>query len=127
MLAGSWPMSATAQWAPPTRCDQYGGYALDNCLDTAATAADTALNAAYAKAGTFIDASDGAAADKTAWHDALRAAQRAWIAYRDANCNADLIDAEWNSGSGANAAQKACVLAMTLARTDELTKRYTAN
>ncbi|WP_062227571.1 lysozyme inhibitor LprI family protein [Aureimonas frigidaquae] len=127
MAVGAWSQPARAQWAPSTDCDQYGGYELDNCLNDANTAADAALNAAYAKAGAYIDATQDIPADKTSWHDELRAAQRAWIAFRDANCAFDLIVAEWNSGSGANAAQKACVLAMTLARTDELTKRYTAN
>lgn len=121
-------LPADAQWAPATSCDDSAGYELENCLTKAITSADAALNAAYRKAEATIDAdTDMAAADKKTWQDNLVAAQRAWIAFRDTNCKFELIGAEWNNGSGTTSAQQACVLAMTLQRTDELTKRYTSN
>ncbi|MDI6025121.1 DUF1311 domain-containing protein [Corticibacterium sp. UT-5YL-CI-8] len=117
---------ASAQWAPSTSCDQFGGYELENCLNKALATADTALNDAYKKAEAAIAAdSDASADDKKAWLGNLVAAQRAWVAFRDANCKFDLIAAEWDSGSGTTSAQQACVLAATLARTTELQQRYT--
>lgn len=50
--------------------------------------------------------------------DTLRTAQRAWIAFRDAECG--LAYAMWGSGSMRNIAASACQLDMTAARTIEL-------
>lgn len=121
-------LPAAAQWAPATSCDQDAGYELENCLTAALASADAALNAAYEKALAAIAAdAETPAADKTSWKAELQAAERAWIAFRDANCKFALIGAEWHNGSGTTSAQQACVLAMTLQRADELTKRYTSN
>lgn len=121
-------LPAHAQWAPSTSCDQYGGYELENCLNAALKTADAALNAAYKAAEAAIQAdAQTSPGDKTTWQGELQAAQRAWLAFRDANCKPELIDAEWHDGSGATSAQQACVLTLTLSRTDELTKRYTSN
>ena len=122
------PFPAAAQSAPPTSCDQYGGYELENCLKTALSSADDALNAAYKNAQAAIEAdADTSSADKKTWQVNLLAAERAWIAFRDANCKFELIGAEWHDGSGTTSAQQACVLALTLQRSDELTKRYDPN
>ncbi len=125
---GLFSLPAAAQWAPTTSCDQNSGYELENCLKTALTEADTALNTAYKIAQAAIEAdAESTAAAKQAWQADLVAAQREWIAFRDANCKFELIAAEWHNGSGATSAQQACVLALTLQRTEELTKRYTLN
>lgn len=116
-------MPTTAQWAPQTACDPLGGYELENCLAKELTAADAKLNAAYQQALSAIAAGDTPAAQKVAWRDNLVAAQRAWLAYRDANCKFDLVGAEWNFGSGTTSAQQQCVLALTQARTSELIAR----
>ncbi|MEM9427653.1 MAG: lysozyme inhibitor LprI family protein [Pseudomonadota bacterium] len=50
--------------------------------------------------------------------ESLRAAQRAWIAFRDAECG--LAYAMWGSGSMRNIASSNCQLEMTAARTIEL-------
>ncbi len=122
------PLPAAAQWAPATSCDQSSGYELENCLKAALTEADTALNTAYKIAQAAIEAdAESSPAAKQAWQTDLVEAQRAWIAFRDANCKFELIAAEWHNGSGATSAQQACVLALTLQRTDELTKRYKLN
>ena len=47
--------------------------------------------------------------------DSLRAAQRAWIAFRDAECA--LAYAEWGSGSHRHIAGTACFAEMTMERT----------
>lgn len=49
---------------------------------------------------------------------ALRNAQRAWITYRDANC--ELAYAAWGSGSMRNIANTDCIMNMTAERTIEL-------
>lgn len=110
-----------------TTCDQYGGYEAENCLNDALATANDALNAAYQQAEAFIAGDpDTAAADKVTWKNDLIAAERAWVAYRDANCKFELIGAEWHNGSGTTAAQQDCVLTMTTQRTSELTERYSA-
>ena len=50
--------------------------------------------------------------------ESLREAQRAWIAFRDAECG--LAYAMWGSGSMRNIASASCQLEMTAARTIEL-------
>lgn len=114
---------AAAQWAPQTKCDSLGGYELENCLGKELTEADTKLNAAYQQALSAIAADDTPAGPKAAWRENMVAAQRAWLAYRDANCKFDLIGAEWHFGSGTTSAQQECVLALTQARTAELIAR----
>ncbi|MDP4021930.1 lysozyme inhibitor LprI family protein [Methylobacterium sp. NEAU 140] len=95
------------------------------CLHRALDEADARLNAAYRKALAVIDGDDRGmdAAAKAAWKAQLAAAQRAWIAFRDADCG-DLILSEWASGSGATGAQYACRYDRTVQRTADLLSRY---
>jgi uncharacterized protein YecT (DUF1311 family) len=78
------------------------------CTDTEMKLQDTRLNAAYAKAMGKLNERQ-----KTA----LRKAQRAWVAFRDADC-ASLWDDEWGSLSRVNA--NGCMLSRTVERTIEL-------
>jgi uncharacterized protein YecT (DUF1311 family) len=78
------------------------------CNNDEAAVQDKALNAAYRKA-----MKDLTAEQKTK----LQAAQRAWIAFRDAEC-ASYQDNDWGSISNINAA--ACLLRMTVQRTMDL-------
>jgi uncharacterized protein YecT (DUF1311 family) len=117
-----------AQWSPPTACDRFGGYEAQSCLSREMADADRKLNEAYRRAQAAIAADPQTPADqKAAWADNLTKAQRAWIAYRDADCLFELVGAEWHDGSGTTAAQQACVVDMTQRRTRELTDRYTSN
>lgn len=110
-----------------TTCDQYAGYEAETCLSDALASANDALNAAYQQAEAFIaEDQDTSAADKATWKNDLIAAERAWVAYRDANCKFELIGAEWHNGSGTTAAQQDCTLTMTTQRTSELNERYSA-
>lgn len=119
---------ALAQWSPPTTCDRFGGYEAQSCLTRELSQADTRLNEAYRRAQAAIAADPQTAADrKTVWQDNLTKAQRAWIAFRDADCLFELIGAEWHDGSGTTAAQQACVLDKTQRRAKELIDRYTSN
>ena len=87
--------------------------------------ADAKLNAAYKKALSVIDNDDREQDPKAkaTWKVQLAAAQRAWIAFRDADCG-DLIFSEWNNGSGTTAALYACRYDKTVQRTAEILSRY---
>lgn len=114
---------AQAQWNPKTSCDALDGYAMENCFAAELAEADKALNAAYQKALAAIGAASSPADAKATWRTDLIAAERAWVAYRDANCKFDLIGAEWNFGSGTTSAQQECLLAHTQSRTQEVLAR----
>ena len=76
---------------------------------------DARLNAAYAALMAIERAQDaeikelGSAAPSTA--EALRAMQRAWIAYRDAAC--DYERSQWGGGTGGGPASAACMMGLT--------------
>lgn len=70
---------------------------------------DAALNAAYAKAMAQLN-------DRQ--KNKLRVAQRAWIAFRNTDCQSQ-EDEDWGTISRVNAA--GCVLQRTLERLDDLT------
>lgn len=95
------------------------------CLDGEARWWDARLNAAYRAvmaAETAADAEGFAGAPSAA--TALRDAQRAWIAWRDAACA--YARAQWGGGTGAGPAGVQCVLALTGARALELEARAAA-
>ncbi len=83
--------------------------AMIDCRAGEAARWDRRLNAAYA-----ADMRSFSLADRTA----LQKAQRAWIAFRDANCAAYEDPTQWGSLSRVNAAD--CVLSMTARRALEL-------
>jgi uncharacterized protein YecT (DUF1311 family) len=128
LLLPSLSSPALAQWSPPTACDRLSGYEMQSCLTREMSQADMKLNEAYRRAQAAIVADPQTpAGQRTVWQDNLTKAQRAWIAYRDADCLFDLIGAEWHDGSGTTAAQQACILDKTQRRTKELMERYTSN
>ncbi|MEE7490260.1 lysozyme inhibitor LprI family protein [Methylobacterium oryzae CBMB20] len=96
-----------------------------DCMNRALQEADAKLNAAYKKAMSVIDHDDRAADPnaKALWKTQLERAQRAWIAFRDADCG-DLTYSEWANGSGANPAVPACRYDKTVDRTADLLGRY---
>ena len=61
--------------------------------------------------------------DAKSWEAALRASQRAWIAFRDAECN-DHVAMFWTGGTGATVDIIGCKTEMTKARTKDLKERY---
>ena len=79
-----------------------------DCTDAELHIQDTRLNAAYRKTMAVLNARQ-----KTK----LQAAQRAWVAFRDAEC-ASYEDEDWGTISRINAS--ACVLRMTVQRTIQL-------
>lgn len=80
----------------------------DFCADRAAKAADDELNRAYRSLRMTLDGRD---------RSLLADAQRAWIAFRDAECAFDLADKD---GSGHNVAKLECLTRLTRARTKQL-------
>ena len=86
------------------------------CGEQAWMAADGALNAAYADAIALareIDAEGTGNSEET-----LREAQRAWVAFRDAACEAEAQP--FSPGSIMGAITYGCLERLTLARTDDL-------
>jgi uncharacterized protein YecT (DUF1311 family) len=126
---------AAAGQAPPALAQGFGSTPCDSrpstpeqvdCLSELLIQADAAMNQAYQRALRTIETdADTAAGRRQEWRTALQTAQRGWIAFRDADCG-DLIEYEWQSGSGTGPAQLACRLEKTTQRTRQLTDRYTS-
>lgn len=89
--------------------DGQSTYGMIDCISQELKVQDGALNAAYRKAMTELTPQE---------KDRLRAAQRAWIAFRDADCAALEDPQQWGSISRINA--NSCALDRTIARTIEL-------
>jgi uncharacterized protein YecT (DUF1311 family) len=89
--------------------DQPNTIAIVDCLDARTKVWDRRLNDAYASLGQRIDA---------AQREPLKAAQRLWIQYRDANCR--FYGSQDGSIRQIEAAE--CVRAMTRDRTLEMEK-----
>ena len=83
-------------------------YGMIECAGAELKIQDARLNAAYRKAMTGLNPRQKAK---------LLAAQRAWIAFRDAEC-ASFEDEDWGTLSRINAAD--CVLTLTVKRTIDL-------
>ncbi len=111
------------------QAEEEGGYStlgMSMCNHAESQAWDVLLNEEYKAAQTF-----GAEMDEDeATHfpnldkrtDTLRAAQRAWIQFRDAECINEY--AQWGSGSMRHIAGTACTLEMTAERTIDLWGKY---
>lgn len=101
---------------------------MNYCADQDYEAADKALNAAYQKALKALPemaVADSERFNAKAWEKVLRASQRAWIAYRDAECQ-EHVPMFWGGGTGTTAAVIGCLTELTKARTKELKESYDA-
>ncbi len=107
-LAGSAAAQTTDCSQAPTQMEA------SRCAAAGAAAADAELNAVWAKA--FGAVKGGSAAEP------LRAAQRAWIAYRDLACAAEAD--QYQGGSIAPMIRAACLERLTRARTADLKLFY---
>ena len=89
--------------------------------------ADTALNAIYK---TSLAAIPGMASeqpyDAKTWEQALRASQRAWVAFRDAECNGH-VSLFLTGGTATTAEVLSCMTQMTQARAKSLKEQYGPN
>ena len=97
--------------------------AQSGCLEKLYNAADARLNDVYRRAVAVIENAGGDSAG--AWKAELKKAQKAWVAFRDADCGA-LIGYEWGHGTGMGAATESCLLHKTEQRTRALVQRYLA-
>ncbi|RYC29855.1 DUF1311 domain-containing protein [Lichenibacterium minor] len=104
LLAGAGPLRAEDCAKAATQTD------LNICAGQARAAADAALNATY---GALVAAPT--MADRL---DRLRAAERAWVGYRDAQCAFE--GARFEGGSMQPMAVDGCAEALTRRRTTEL-------
>lgn len=94
------------------------------CADQDFKAADAKLNATYKTALAHIGARDLAKPyDSQSWESALRESQRAWVAFRDADCKG-AVPMEWSGGTGTTTAVLGCMTGMTEARSKDLAARY---
>lgn len=118
-------VAALADEAPKINCENATATVeLNFCAERDFDAADAELNKVYAEALKAIpDMATEAPYDAKGWEAALRASQRAWVAYRDAECN-DHVAMFWTGGSGATSDIIGCKEEMTRARTKELKERY---
>jgi uncharacterized protein YecT (DUF1311 family) len=93
---------------------------LNACAEREFEVADAKLNAAYKKALAFIKLSGGDKPyDAASWEAALRTSQKAWLAYRDADCDG-LMPMSWGGGTGTTSAVFGCRTTKTETRTQEL-------
>jgi len=97
--------------------------AMRECLDKEYIRADAALNAVWKKVMAQVSAADHLPAKEAKeWKDELLASQRAWIQFKEHDC--DAAGFEWYGGTGAPGAILSCLLEHTEARTSDLKARY---
>ena len=96
------------------QCENSGTTAATtNCIAHEYEKADAELNRIYKLAFKGLDPKEA---------DNLKKAQRAWVIYRDAQCDAEY--AKWGGGSGGPAAHLDCLYRLTRLRSRELHKTY---
>ena len=113
ILAGVFLLLAGPVAAQEHPCDgMMNQVELNECSFVAWEQADAELNDAYAAAMRVVEGYGGTVADH------LRTAQRAWIAFRDADCATEA--AFWGGGTGQPMILYGCLETITLQRTDDL-------
>ena len=97
---------------------------LNACAEKDFDNADKALNAVYKKImADFAEPDPGNEDNNKKWAEALKVAQRAWVAFRDADC-VKLMVHEAGGGTATTGAILGCMTEMTEARTKSLKERY---
>ncbi len=97
---------------------------LNTCSEQALDVADKALNETYKKILADLALPDTEnAAGNLKWTDALKVSQRAWVAFRDADCDKLMVH-EAGGGTATTGAILGCMTEMTEARTKDLKDRY---
>ncbi len=94
------------------------------CTDVELKTADAELNRAYQDAIAAIKAARHLSPiQRRDWEQALREAQRHWVAFTAKDCG-EVTGWEWYQGTGQGTASLACRLLKTKTRTEELKARY---
>lgn len=100
------------------------GYEERVCAKRFYDRADAKLNSVWKQVLADIKASDLEPPwDAKTWTKKLRKAQRAWIAYRDADCEG-AVPMEWSGGTITTTMVLGCMTDKTVVRTNELVERY---
>jgi uncharacterized protein YecT (DUF1311 family) len=118
-------MPAAAQKAPKIDCGKaMSTPELNWCSEQELEKADRKLNEAYKRVLAHIAAVDTmTTSEREKWANAMREAQRRWIAFRDQDCG-EVIGYEWSGGTGMTGAMLGCKISKTETRTKELEERY---
>lgn len=96
---------------------------IGECVRKAYDRADAELNAVWKQAMATVARADYMAPkDRKAWKETLLASQRAWVQFKEKDCEA--VGYDWWGGSGASNAVVFCWLDHTTARTKDLKERY---
>jgi uncharacterized protein YecT (DUF1311 family) len=116
---------AMAEEEPKVDCaNATSTYEMNFCANKDFEKADAELNKVYKQALAHVEKNAGSPPyDRKAWEAALRASQRTWVAFRDADCK-DLTAMEWQGGTGGTSAEMGCMTQLTTARTKDLRERY---
>jgi len=119
MIATLLALIAAAQ-EPPLDCrDPQTQHDMNQCAARDFEAADRALNEVWPQVVAYVRAQDeGADDDRPSGEDRLRAAQRAWLAFRDAHCAVDSY--AMRGGSAEPLLYNGCRARITEARTAQL-------
>lgn len=125
LLASGLGTVAAAGETPADCTEALSTVEMNNCAASEFEKADAELNRVYQDALADIPkmAMDEPPFDAKSWEEALRASQRAWIAFRDAECE-DHVEKFWTGGSGATVEIIGCKTEKTEQRTKELKQRY---
>ena len=122
LIAGSMVFGSEQATADPLAiCDKaVSTPELNLCSERAWQVTDDRLNVSFAKAIDAIKTSDQAKPyDPGSWEKALRASQRAWVAFRVAD-GKGLVLMSWTGGTGTASTVLVCMTTKTKIRTEEL-------
>jgi uncharacterized protein YecT (DUF1311 family) len=114
--------TASAQEAKPDCPDAESTLDMSECLTGLYRKADANLNEVWSLVLAAIKVRAAPAASED-WIAELRATQRHWIAFRDADC-LEVTAREWEGGTGAGLAVVGCLLTHTRDRASDLRERY---
>lgn len=124
LFAAARPVAAADEERAVDCNDIHNTYESNVCADKAFREADSKLNDVYKRVLAHIAESGMERPyDGESWASAMKAAQRAWLAFRDADCKG-AVAIEWTGGSGTSAAVMGCMTEKTKARSEELAERY---
>lgn len=118
---------ARAEAEPKTDCQNATSTVeLNFCAEQDLDKADAELNAVYQKAIAAVpEMATDAPYDAKSWEAALRASQRAWVQFRDAECDKH-VPMFWGGGTGTTGDVLGCKTELTNARIKQLKDRYEA-